>query len=377
MGLLARLRSRLGWKLFVTYLVIVIVGGVVLATTAHVVMPEAFERHLAAMAAEMGAAPGLEEDLYANFRHALRYAMAAALLASTVLAALLGLYFSRRIVSPIEEMTQASRRIAQGHYDERVAAVPPEPAGDDLDELGQLAVSFNRMASHLEHTEGMRRALIGNVAHELRTPLTSITGYLEGLMDGVVPADETTYRKMHREADRLQRLVRDLQDLSRIEEGAVQLNPRPTPVSDLLASAVGALEPQFAGSGVALEVDLSKPLPPVRVDEDRMGQVLMNVIGNALRYTPEGGRVRVRGAQQGRTVVIEVEDTGIGIAPEHLPHLFERFYRADGSRSRAAGGTGIGLTIAKGLVELQGGTITARSEGLGKGSTFTIRLPAA
>lgn len=376
MRLLVHLRRRLGLKLFLTYLIIITVGGGVLATTASLAMPAAIASHVEAMAAQLGS-PALTHDLYDNVYHALREAMAAALLASGVVAGAVGLYFSRRIVAPIEEVTRVSRRIAEGHYGERVAALHLGAPGGDPDELGQLAISFNRMAGHLERTEALRRELIGNVAHELRTPLTSIKGYLEGLMDGVVPADDATFRKMHREADRLQRLVRDLQELSRIEEGAVPLRLRPVAVKDLVADAVASLEPQFAGSDVSLEVALPERLSAVRVDEDRMCQVLMNIVGNALRYTPAGGRVTVRARQEGRLVALEVQDTGIGIAPEHLPHLFERFYRVDGSRSRAAGGTGIGLTVARALVELQGGTISAHSEGLEKGSTFTIRLPAA
>lgn len=375
MGPLSAIRHRLGRKLFLTYLIIIAVGGVVLVTAAGLVVPVAFERHLAAMAAHLGDAPELVDDLYAQFRQAMNESVLAAAAASTLLAVGLGFYFSRRIVAPIEEMTRASGRIAEGHYGERVGT-QILPRSDGGDELEQLAASFNRMAASLEHSEGMRRQLIGDVAHELRTPLTSIVGYMEGLIDGVVPADPATFERVRREADRLQRLVHDLQELSRIDEGAVRLDPRPTSVRGLVETAVECLQPQFEGREIDVVLDVPEDLPPVAVDPDRMGQVLLNLLGNALRYTPEGGRVTVAARRDARAVRIAVADTGIGIAPEHLPHLFDRFYRVDPSRSRAAGGTGIGLTIARRLVELHGGSIAAESEGPGKGATFTISLPA-
>lgn len=274
-------------------------------------------------------------------------------------------------------LMRASRRIAAGHYDERIDLFPGDPLQEELDELGQLAHSFNRMAAALERIESMRRELIGNVAHELRTPLTSIKGYMEGLIDGVLPAEPTTFEKVYREADRLHRLIYDLQELSRIEEGAFSLNLRPVSLAYLVMATAERLRPQFEDKGVALETDLSSDLPRIQADEDRLGQVLLNLVGNALQYTPSGGRVLVRARVEGNRVQVAVIDAGIGIAAEHLPHLFDRFYRPDASRSRAGGGTGIGLTIARRLIEAHGGEIVAMSEGLGKGSTFMVSLPVA
>jgi two-component system sensor histidine kinase BaeS len=273
-------------------------------------------------------------------------------------------------------MLRASQRIAAGHYDERVR-VPGDPAAGEVDELAQLALSFNRMAADLAQTEAMRRQLIGDVAHELRTPLTTIKGTAEGLLDGVLPPDAETFHHIQQEADRLQRLVRDLQELSRVEAGAYELDRRPTDPADLIRAVVDRLGRQFEDKGVALETDLPGDLPPVLADEDRVGQVLLNLVGNALQYTPEGGQVRITARREGDAVAIAVRDTGIGIPPEHLPNLFTRFYRVDKSRSRAGGGSGIGLTIARHLVEAHGGTIRAESAGSGLGSVFTFTLPVA
>lgn len=377
MKIIGQLRSRLGWKLFLTYLAIIAVGGAALVMTAELHMPIAFERHLAAMAARMGDASSLTQDLFVNFRRAMVESVAVAVLAATALAILLGVYVSRRIAGPIQEMTRASHRIAAGHYDERVAVFPDRPDPEHLDELGRLAVDFNRMTAALEQTEKMRRELIGNVAHELATPLTSIEGYMEGLIDDVLPADAATFEKVRREADRLQRLVSDLQELSRLEERVLSLDLRPVSIASLIVATSDRLRAQFEDKEITLEADLSNDLPRIRGDEDRLGQVLLNLVGNALQYTPSGGRVSVLARREGDSVRVEVIDNGIGIGPEHLPHVFDRFYRVDRSRSRVGGGSGIGLTIARHLVEAHGGEITASSEGLGKGSTFAFTIPIA
>jgi histidine kinase len=369
------IRRRLSWKLFLSYLVIIVVGVAVLATTTELVVPPTFQRHMAAMASMMGGmGHGLEATFSANFSQAVKESLALAALASSLAAVAASLLVSRRVVVPVRAMQTASCRMAAGHYAERVSVVAPS---EDLDELGQLAVSFNQMAAALESTEARRRDLIANVAHELRTPLASIQGYMEGLMDGVVPADVETYEKVHHEAARLQKLVQDLQELSQVEAGAYALDLHPVPVAKLAGTAVARLGLQFEEKGVDLATDVPADLPPVRADEDRTGQVLQNLVGNALHYTATGGKVRLWARREGNEVHLAVEDTGIGIRAEHLPHLFERFYRVDRSRSRVGGGSGIGLTIAKHLVEAQGGRIWAESPGPGQGSTFHFTLPVA
>lgn len=375
--MLGQIRRHLSWKLFLSYLVVILVGIVVLASAAEFVVPSAFERHMAAMAAMMGdTAMGMEMDLFTNFRGAVHEALALSTLSAFLVAVAVSIFVSRRIVTPVREMMIASRRIAEGHYNERVE-VPGDPGRDELDELAQLALSFNQMAAKLEQVEATRRELIGNVAHELRTPLASIKGSMEGLIDGVLPAEASTFQQIYREADRLQRLVSDLQELSRVEAGVFDLKVRPVAVGDLVDSTLARLGYQFEEKGVALETDIPAGLPPARVDEDRIGQVLLNLVGNALQYTPAGGQVRVTAHRHGPEVRISVSDSGVGIAAEHLPLIFARFYRVDKSRARAGGGSGIGLTIARHLVEAHGGRIWAESPGPGRGSTFTFTLPVA
>jgi histidine kinase len=267
-------------------------------------------------------------------------------------------------------MKNASQRIAEGQYGERV-----EISGQD--ELHQLAESFNKMAEQLEQVETMRQRLIGDVAHELRTPLTAIKGSAEGLMDGVLPASAETYSQIHAEAERLSRLVDDLQELSRVESRAAQLNIRPADSTALIQTVTKRLRHQFDEKRVTLTFNLPHEPILVLADEDRAIQVLTNLIGNALQYTPSDGVVTILVERDKNEARISVRDTGYGIPADHLKHIFDRFYRVDKSRSRAHGGSGIGLTIAKHLVEAHGGKIWAESAGENKGSVFVFTLPLA
>jgi histidine kinase len=373
----------LGWKLFLSYLIIIGVGVLVLASAAELAIPASFNRHMASMGSMMGgmmgsAGTGQQQDaeLFSSFQAGVNQALFLAASAATLSAVLVSLLVSRRVVEPVRRMMAASRRIADGHYGERVL-LRGIPAPEEMDELDQLGVSFNQMAARLERTEEMRSQLIGDVAHELRTPLSTIKGSLEGLLDGVLAPDEASLMQLHREAERLQRLVADLQELSRVEAQAFELERRPASVEELVTTAVERLRRQFDDKGVRLEIDLPAGLPAVLADEDRIGQVLMNLLGNALQYTPAGRAVRVRARQAEAEVQVEIQDDGIGIPAEHLEHIFTRFYRVDPSRSRAGGGSGIGLTIAKHLVEGHGGRIWAQSAGAGKGGRFTFSLPMA
>jgi histidine kinase len=291
-----------------------------------------------------------------------------ALIAAMVFAIVVSWIFSRSIIAPVSDMTAASQRIADGHYGERVQL-------RGADELGQLAGRFNQMAEKLEQVESMRRRLIGDVTHELRTPLTAIKGSLEGLMDGVLPATEETYQEIHREAERLNRLVDDLQELSRVEAHAYELDLRELDVSALIKTVIKRMQFQFDDKHIVLTASLPPQPMHVHADEDRILQVLTNLLGNALNYTLAGGQVTIVVEPVGKQARFSIQDTGIGIPPEHLPHIFDRFYRVDKSRSRAHGGSGIGLTIAKHLVEAHGGKIWAESDGEGRGSAFLFTLP--
>ena len=370
MKLLQTLRQRLGGKLFLSYLVIILVGGVVLAGTAEFLAPTALARHIARMEALLGYDPALAADLDQSFHAAINEILTVAAVAAFAAAVAVSTFTTRRIVGPVRSMMQASQRIAAGDYHERVQ-VPGQ------DELGALAQAFNQMAETLEQTEERRLELIGDVAHELRTPLSSIKGIMEGLVDGVIAAEPTTFLLVQREVARLQRLVHDLEELSRAEAGQVSLNLRTAVPADLIHAAADRLRPQFEDKGVSLRLDIPTDLPQARADSGRIIQVLLNLLGNALQYTPSEGQVTIRAWREGREVVMAVQDTGIGIPAEHLPHIFERFYRVDKSRSRTGGGSGIGLTIAKHLVEAHGGRIWAASPGPGQGSVFTFTLPLA
>ncbi len=374
------IRRRLSAKLFLAFLSVILTGMIVLAIAVQFAAPSAFTRHMNGMGQGMGQGmgPGMMgqglgqagmQDYFSEFRNGLNDALGVAALAALLVAAGISLALSRRIVAPLQEMTAASRRIAEGKYGERVAVT-------SADELGQLGESFNQMAAQLEQVESMRRQLIGDVSHELRTPLTAIKGSMEGLMDGVLPADAETYQQIHAEADRLSRLVDDLQELSRVEARAYPLDFRQVDLSALVATAIKRLTPNARAKRITLTSSLPRDLPRFLADEDRLGQVLTNLAANGIQYTPEGGAVTISAEIKENNLQVAVTDTGVGIPPEHLANIFTRFYRVDKSRSRASGGgSGIGLTIARHLVEAHGGKIWAESEGEGMGSRFVFTLP--
>ncbi len=298
-----------------------------------------------------------------------------------VAAVLLTLGLSRRILKPVETLTAAARQMEKGDLSQRV-----EVQSDD--ELGELARAFNAMADGLNRLEELRRNMVSDVAHELRTPLSNIQGYLEALQDGVVEPKREVIDSLHEEAMLLNRLVDDLQELALAEAGQLRLERQPVAPADLVNKATDAARAQAAAKGIALQADLPEDLPLVNVDPQRIGQVLGNLLSNALIHTPSGGQVvisarrcpeaaslTVEGARESE-VGLSISDTGEGIPSEHLPYIFERFYRADKSRSRATGGTGLGLAIARQLVEAHGGRIEVESE-VGQGTVFTFTLPVA
>ena len=374
-------RRHLGAKLLLSYLAIIVVGVTVLIIASQFILPTSFNRHMTGMMGMTNDGIGMGmggqgfggsdqmAQLYVDFRASFNEALTYAALAAMIVAIALSLFFSRSVIAPVRAMSLASQRIADGRYDERVRV-------NGTDELAQLALYFNQMAEKLNQIESMRRRLIGDVSHELRTPLTAIKGSMEGLMDGVLPATNETYQQIHTEADRLNRLVDDLQELSRVEARAYQLDIRPVDVSTLARTVTKRLAPHSESKRISLDLELAPDLARVLADEDRAVQVLTNLTGNALQYTPEGGRITISAKRIDNEVQISVSDTGVGIPPEHLSHIFDRFYRVDKSRSRqSGGGSGIGLTIARALVEAHGGRIWAESAGEGQGSTFGFTIP--
>jgi signal transduction histidine kinase len=373
-------RLTLARKLQLSYLLVVVVAATTLLIVGRAIGPSVLTAHMNQMMGQqtsggmMGSSAGsMDTHTRAAFQDALMEALLIAVGVAALVALIVGALVARQVVQPLTHIVAATRRIAAGHYAERV----PVGRGGASDELAQLATRFNDMADSLEQTERRRLALVGDVAHELRTPISTLEGYLEGLLDGVVAPSEATWAKLHAEAGRLRRLVDDLQELSRAEARQTPLTLRPVPAQRIAELALDRLVSQFADKGLALRQEVPSSLPSVLADEDRAVQVLTNVLTNALRYTPAAGNIVLRVERQGVMVAFSVADSGIGVAPEDLAHIFERFYRVDKSRSRALGGSGIGLTIAKALVEAMGGEMQAGSAGPGRGSTFTFTLPVA
>jgi signal transduction histidine kinase len=288
---------------------------------------------------------------------------------AAIIALVLARWLARGMTQPLRDMALAAKRMQTGDYTTRVTTT-------SRDEVGQLAAAFNRMSQELEHLEASRRDLVANVSHELKTPITAIRAHLENLLDGVEQPDPRTLQVMLTQSERLGRLVEQLLDLSKLESGEVALYREEMPLAPVVTQVMSEIDVARSDQGVHLAHDLSGDLPPVDADRERVHQVLFNLVDNAVRFTPSGGEVRIEARHHDGVVQVRVADTGTGIPPEHLPRLFERFYRVDSARAREDGGTGIGLAIARSVVEAHGGHLEAESE-LGKGSVFTFDLPVA
>ncbi|WP_407699002.1 sensor histidine kinase [Streptomyces katsurahamanus] len=294
--------------------------------------------------------------------------VAALVLALTVGATLLA---ATRLVRPLHALTGAAQRMKDGERSE------PVPVTAD-NEIGRLAAAFNDMAAHRARLETQRRAMVSDVAHELRTPLSNIRGWLEGAQDGVAEPDEAFVSSLLEEAVQLQHIIDDLQDLAESDAGALRLHPGPVAVAELLGQVAAAQQARAETAGVALRVRAADGLPQLTADPVRLRQAVGNLVSNAVRHTPPGGTVTLRaydsGERPGQWLAVAVADTGEGITAENLPHVFDRFWRAEKSRNRRMGGSGLGLAIVRNLTEAHGGTVTAASEP-GKGAEFTLRLP--
>ena len=297
-----------------------------------------------------------------------RFLLWGALLAIAI-AFLFTFFLSRRISAPVKALTLATRQLGRGDLSQRVQS-------KEKGEVGELAQAFNAMAENLERGEQLRRNMIADIAHELRTPLSNLKGYLEAIRDGVVGPDPDAIRSLDEEANLLSRLVDDLQELSLAEASELKLDYQMEDIIKLLKQTVAVRQTQAAAQGVLISADLPKKLPLVNIDSRRISQVLLNLIDNAITHTRQGGIITMAARRLDNWVEISVEDTGEGIPAEDLPNVFERFYRVDKSRARATGGAGLGLAIAKSLVEAHGGRIEIRSEE-GKGSRFSFTIPVS
>ncbi|MDX2496210.1 MAG: ATP-binding protein [Desulfuromusa sp.] len=294
-----------------------------------------------------------------------RYLLWAAL-AALVLALLLNYLMTKRVLRPLSQMTRISRELASGNFVNRVEVVSE-------DEVGQLGVAFNRMADSLEQLEKLRKNMVTDVAHELRTPLTNLRGYLEGLSDAVVPPSAETFRMLESEILRLVHLVDDLQQLTKAESAQAFLQRQNLRVATLVEQLLPLFALRFQTKEIDLQVNIEPPELTLSADLDKLLQTLRNLLENALRYTPEGGKMMIASRRTNAMVEISVSNTGDGIAAADLPFIFERFFRADRSRSREHGGAGIGLAIVKQLVEAHDGQVGAESQnGL---TRIWLRLP--
>ena len=282
---------------------------------------------------------------------------------TAAVALLLAFAVSGRVLRPVGELTAAARRMREGDLDVRVV-----PRGDD--EIARLARAFNEMAERLAQTERTKRQMVGDVAHELRSPVTNLRCGIEAIQDGLVSPDRAHIDALHAETLLLQRLIGDLQDLALADAGGLVLHKAPVDVAGLVHRAIGA-DP--GGARVSVSIDSSAAT--VTADAGRLEQMLRNLLSNARLHTPADGRIDVRVTRGADRLRIAVADTGSGIAAEHLPFVFDRFYRADPSRDRATGGAGLGLPIVRRLAEAHGGAVSAASDGLGRGATVTILLP--
>jgi two-component system, OmpR family, sensor histidine kinase BaeS len=362
-----RRRSTLAARLFTGQLLVIVAGSLTLAITALAIAPGLFRTHAGQALTVL---PGnLVSHLEQAFGDAMLMALAIATAAALATALAATWLLALRLTGPIRSLAHAAERIGRGSYQTRV----PVPAGGD--ELATLATAFNQMADALASTEQRRQALLADLAHELRTPLATLEGYVEGLADGVVAADEEAWKVLQAELARLRRLAEDLTAVSRADAQQLDLRRRQVDSGVLVMGAVQAAQPAFAAKGVALKTRVGHGLPWVSADPDRIGEVLANLLGNALRHTAEGGVVEVSAREDGDAIELAVLDSGEGIPPELLERVFERFFRVDQARTHNGGGSGIGLTITRAIVDAHGGQVWAESAGQGRGARLVVRLP--
>ena len=362
--------SRLSTRLLVSHTLVAITGAVTAYLVTRLLTPRLYDNRVGTM---MGRMLPFDQRLSRDFAvSAANRGLAIGVLVALAVAIAAGAWSSWRLLRPLDDLSAAAHRIAAGRYDE------PVPPPREL-ELARVAKDVNALAARLAETEARRMRLLGEVAHEMRTPLTVLDGYVEGLQDGVFTPEPELYAELSGELRRLRRLSEDLGALSRAEEGRLGLRVNRVDAGAVAVAAAERLRPQLHDAGLDLKAEAAGWPLLVDGDADRIAQVVTNLVGNALVATPPGGHVRVVARPEGPDAVIEVSDTGVGLAESDLERVFERFYRAPGVMGPAAGrpGSGIGLTIARGIAQAHGGSLVASSAGRDQGSTFTLRLPLA
>lgn len=352
-------------RLLVSQVAVSVAMALTMVVVAVIAGPPLFEAH-------MREAGHDSPDVLTHSEEAFTTAGTLALLIGLLIAAtgaiIVSVLVSRRLRRSLDDLGAAAARISDGDYAQRVGQA-------DSRELATLADSFNTMAARLDSIEASRRRLLTDLAHEIRTPLASMEICVESLEDGAIQPGPDAWHILGGQIQRISRLADDLGQVSAAEEGRLDLALEPTDPNLLAHEAVLAAKEGHDRKHVALHLEPASNPPLVGVDRSRIAQVLGNLLTNALRHTPAGGQVTVRVHADARAVSIHVSDTGDGIAAEHLPHVFERFYRADAARDRDSGGTGVGLAISRAIARAHNGQLSAASDGLGSGSTFTLLLP--
>ena len=362
----------LATRLFLSHLIVMSVAISILVIVRRTTSPILFSRQLQKIEARKTAESEID---FQDVRVEVAEAYESVLHNSTLLSVLIGgtaagglsFLVAQRITKPMLKIERVTQQFARGRLSERL---PP----NDIPELNRLSTSFNNMASSLEGVEKRRRELVSDLTHELRTPLTIINGYLEGITANNIEATPDVYERLIKETRRLQRLVNDLQELSKAQAGYLPIHLAPINLYPILSALVERFETQLLEE-LTISLECPATLPPVLADLDRLEQVLVNLLGNAVSYT-EAGSIALRVWQENNRVWLEVKDTGQGIASEDLPHVFERFWRSGLASDRNSKGSGIGLAISRRLIELQGGSMEVESV-LGEGSTFRFFLPVA
>ncbi len=355
--------NRLHVRLVLSHLLVALVGALATFLVSRQLAPALFDHGMPMRGMGFGDPAAVRQQV----GDALDRSLVVGTLVGVAVAAAAGAFAATRLVQPLTAIRGATRALAEGRYGMRVPA-PRER------ELAELAEDINTLASTLAETESRRLRLLGDVTHEMRTPLTVIDGYLEGMIDGVVPATADQLAEVGTQVRRLRRLTDDLSLLSRTQEGRVEFHPVDLDLREVVSAAAERLRSQAADAGLTLTVETGSQDLAVRADADRVAQVVTNLVGNAIRATPAGGSIEVRCHAESDQVVTTVSDTGEGLAASELERVFERFYRASGRRTDGRG-SGVGLTIARDLAQAQGGSLVADSAGLGSGATFTLSLP--
>ena len=360
--------GSLSTRLLVGQIGVSVAMALTMVVVAAIAGPPLFRAHMQEAGHD---SPELIEHSQEAFNTAGTLALAIGLVIAATGAIIVSVLITRRLRRSLIDLGEAAARISEGDYDLRVGQ-------SDSRELATLADSFNTMAGKLATVEGSRRRLLTDLAHEIRTPLASMEICVESLEDGAIEPGPEAWQILHSQIDRISRLADDLGQISAAEEGRLNLDPRPTEPNALAETAVLAARDGFERKQVEIQFHPyggDKLL--TEADPARIGQVLGNLLSNALRHTPSGGRVDLAVTRDRDQVILQVTDSGDGIAPEHLTRIFERFYRVDAARDREHGGTGVGLAISRAIARAHGGEISAASPGPGKGTTLTLSLPKA